>query len=294
MINELLSALSAPGDYTRGLLAGRPGERVGSRELLSSYGLANENDDSTLAGLRDFGVGVLTDPLTYSGGLIASGLSRLGSGASGVSKLLPLRRNFAMAHGVDAAAPGSGTILGGTSQARETAGLLSELMPPMLKQKGGVGGYLPGEAAGVTLAERGMGSMGTGVGERALDTVGRHEVMHGLIDQARISGEMGGLPAIPRMAASTLRGSDPGTFRRGFGNLLDELAANTAETPGVMGQARGAANFLFGGSPAERAGYAAQFGKDSPLVGAIYGNLNYAPYAAGAGAGALGGYMAFR
>jgi hypothetical protein len=295
MMNELLSALSAPGDYIRGVLAGRPGDRLGSRELLSSWGLADEHDNSFLANVRDVGAGILTDPLTYSGGLIASGLSRLGSGASGVSKLLPLRRQFAMAHGVEAGAPEAATILGGTARARETAGALAELMPPVLRERGAVGGFLPGEAAGVTLAERGMGTFGTRVGDRALDTVGRHEVMHGIIDQAVNHGNAAELPLLPRMAASTLRGSEAGTLRRGLGNALDELAAHAAEVPGPMGQARGAMGFLFGGDPASRAGYAAQFGRDSPLLGAIYGNLNYAPYAAaGTAAGYGGAHMALR
>jgi len=63
------SALAAPGDYTRGLLAGTPGERVDPRGLLSSWGLADPDEGGFLAGLRDFGVGMLTDPLTYAGGL---------------------------------------------------------------------------------------------------------------------------------------------------------------------------------------------------------------------------------
>lgn len=90
MINWLLDALSAPGDYARGLLAGRAGDRVGSRELLSGWGVADEGDDSLGASVRDFAVGTLTDPLTYLGGALG------GLAAKGAYRVLgPMHRGGA-------------------------------------------------------------------------------------------------------------------------------------------------------------------------------------------------------
>ncbi len=71
------SAISAPGDYTRGLLAGRPGERMGGRDLLRHYGLAGEEDNwgNFLGGMA---TDVLTDPLTYA----TMGMGAGGGGAA--------------------------------------------------------------------------------------------------------------------------------------------------------------------------------------------------------------------
>lgn len=60
------SALSAPGDYLRGALAGRLGERASGRDLLGSLGL--DPGDGFGGQLAGFGTEVLTDPLTYLGG----------------------------------------------------------------------------------------------------------------------------------------------------------------------------------------------------------------------------------
>jgi hypothetical protein len=59
-------ALSAPGDYLRGALSGRMGERASGRDLLSSLGL--DPGDSTLGQIAGIGTEVATDPLTYLGG----------------------------------------------------------------------------------------------------------------------------------------------------------------------------------------------------------------------------------
>jgi GNAT superfamily N-acetyltransferase len=65
-------ALDTPGAYTRGLLAGRPGQRVGGREMLQDWGVVGENrpglDWGDAAG---FGAEMLLDPLNAIGlGLI--------------------------------------------------------------------------------------------------------------------------------------------------------------------------------------------------------------------------------
>jgi hypothetical protein len=91
-----LPYLAMPGQYTRGILAGRPGERLEGRDLLRAWGLTGKQDDwgNFIAGL---GVDFLTDPLTLAAGHLArmgmraaaaalpvrSGLGRAGSYASG-------------------------------------------------------------------------------------------------------------------------------------------------------------------------------------------------------------------
>ncbi len=65
-------ALSMPGDYTRGLLAGTPGERVGGRDLLRRAGLVGEEDNwgNFAAGMA---TEAATDPLTYLGAFLGGG-----------------------------------------------------------------------------------------------------------------------------------------------------------------------------------------------------------------------------
>jgi len=74
MINALLDALSMPGDYTRGLLAGRLLERVTPGELSEAWGLGDA--DTPLAWLRDFGLGMATDPLLVAGGALGGVAAR--------------------------------------------------------------------------------------------------------------------------------------------------------------------------------------------------------------------------
>jgi hypothetical protein len=63
-LSRLGSALSAPDDYFRGLVLGRPGERVDGRGLLRELGLAGQDDNwgNFTAGLA---TDVLTSPTTY-------------------------------------------------------------------------------------------------------------------------------------------------------------------------------------------------------------------------------------
>ncbi len=76
--------LSMPGDYTRGLLAGKPGERMGGRDLLRHYGLAGPEDNwgNFAAGL---GVDMATDPLTY----LLAGVGGTGGANALLGKLGP-------------------------------------------------------------------------------------------------------------------------------------------------------------------------------------------------------------
>lgn len=66
-VSRVADTLSAPGDYLRGLLAGKPGERVGGRDLLKEYGIVPQEDNwgSFVAGLA---TDVVTDPLSVLSG----------------------------------------------------------------------------------------------------------------------------------------------------------------------------------------------------------------------------------
>lgn len=65
-IQGAFSTLSAPGDYTRGLLAGRPGERLTGRELTDAWGLTNKRDKDWLSWGAGLATDIFTDPLTYA------------------------------------------------------------------------------------------------------------------------------------------------------------------------------------------------------------------------------------
>ncbi len=66
-VSRVADTLSAPGDYLRGVLAGKPGERVGGRDLLKEYGIVPQEDNwgSFVAGLA---TDVVTDPLSFISG----------------------------------------------------------------------------------------------------------------------------------------------------------------------------------------------------------------------------------
>ena len=78
-------ALSAPGDYLRGVLAGKPGERVGGRDLLKSYGIVPEENNwgSFALGLA---ADTATDPLSFLSGP-ATALTKAGRAAKSLGLL---------------------------------------------------------------------------------------------------------------------------------------------------------------------------------------------------------------
>jgi hypothetical protein len=84
-IGRLGDALSAPGDYIRGVLAGKPGERVGGRDLLKSYGIVPQEDNwgSFALGLA---ADTITDPLSFISGPAAS-LTKAGRAAKSLNLL---------------------------------------------------------------------------------------------------------------------------------------------------------------------------------------------------------------
>jgi len=85
-ISMLSELLSAPGDYTRGLLSGQLGSRVSGRGMLENWGLLGENKPGLDWGdVAGFAAGVATDPLTYA---IPWGLGKLGKVLGGGAKAM--------------------------------------------------------------------------------------------------------------------------------------------------------------------------------------------------------------
>jgi hypothetical protein len=84
-VGRVADTLSAPGDYLRGALAGRAGERVSGRDLLKSYGIVPQEDNwgSFVAGL---GVDLVTDPLSFVSGP-ATALTKAGRAAEAAGLL---------------------------------------------------------------------------------------------------------------------------------------------------------------------------------------------------------------
>ncbi|MEB3208662.1 MAG: hypothetical protein VKK63_07080, partial [Synechococcus sp.] len=74
--------LSMPGDYARGLLSGRAGERVTGRELLREYGLAGEEDN-----WGNFAAGMVTDMVTDPLALVSGPAGSLTKAGAAAKKL---------------------------------------------------------------------------------------------------------------------------------------------------------------------------------------------------------------
>jgi hypothetical protein len=76
-------ALDTPGAYTRGLLAGKPGQRVGGRDMLQSWGVVGENTPGLDMGdVAGFGAEMLVDPLNLIG---AGWLGKLANANKGIA-----------------------------------------------------------------------------------------------------------------------------------------------------------------------------------------------------------------
>lgn len=289
-------SLGKPGAAVRGALAGRPDqllnlipfsdtlgitnpeERTSGRDLLRQWGAIGDEDNLGNA----IGGGALEmalDPLTYAGGWLGrKALSGLGDASSA---LRGARSNMAIAHGVDDAGKAA-QIVGGNSAARSLA---AELGGELGNIEGAVGSYFPGQSAGVV--RKGMGP-----------DVWRHELSHGLVDQARL-GQGADLPLPFRAVGALRRGTIdsanqaiPGV-RSALGYMADEALAHGVENRGLLNQLGGSAKFLFGNSP-ERAVYTGAMSELSPMVGRVYGAMPMASKIGAAGALGLGGYAGAR
>lgn len=78
-----MNALSAPGDYARGLISGTPGERVTGHELLRRWGkpFGIQPDDGLGGALAGMGASIATDPLTIALPLGAAAAVKYAPGA---------------------------------------------------------------------------------------------------------------------------------------------------------------------------------------------------------------------
>jgi len=101
-VSRVGDALSTPGDYLRGVLGGKAGERLTGRDLLREYGLASQ-DDNWGNFLMGAAADVVTDPLSFvsgpaksytAAGKAASKLNLLDNAATVASKKA-LRTNIA-------------------------------------------------------------------------------------------------------------------------------------------------------------------------------------------------------
>lgn len=265
-----LDLLDMPGSYTRGLLAGRPGERLSGTDLLNNYGV--DPGDGVGGFLANMGVGIATDPLTYA----IPGATAILKGARGLSlgRALPLRREvtFVKNAGSSSARPVGGfrTATGVPNMERlgETAATMNALESRL--------GAIPGDVQGMYFPSTRTGAvMETAVNPAA---TARHELTHALIDRGMASGNTAGLPLGWRAAANLK--ADPSNFVSTLGDVADEMAAHAADGSGAW-------SFLQRAHPA----YAAEFSQTSPLAGAIFEG-RYIPRAAAGAAGLAGAGLA--
>ena len=129
-VARLADALSASGDYTRGVLAGRPGERVGGRDLLRAHGLVGEEDNwgNFIAGIA---TDVVTDPLSFVSGP-AKAYTAAGRAAKAAG-LLDNAATVATKKAISSGAAAAGNIPGNAqrtlAQLKQTGRKISTLDP---------------------------------------------------------------------------------------------------------------------------------------------------------------------
>jgi hypothetical protein len=124
-----------------------------------------------------------------------------------------------------------------------------------------------------------------GIAEGAPAGTLRHEMIHGLTDVARNTGNIASLPSAQLRNAATLQNSaSPGA--QALGMLSEEAAAHGAGAGrGILRNLQGQAGFL--SNPQDF--YADQLSRLSPIVGRAYNSaaiprVGLAAYGAGAGA----------
>jgi hypothetical protein len=319
------SAIGKPGRAVRGLLSGNtneglaalpfsdslgitdPSQAVSGSQLLGQYGLST--GDSLADSALGFGAEMALDPTTYLGAGIAGKL--LGRGAGAAATIAPEAESImakAASRAVPELAPGAGSMpTPGMKGLRDKIGLVSAeglgpnfstasrdffgAMSPQARHSaadnlatavydaGYRGGYSPRMNMAAVLDAGGTGGW----------TTRRHEVMHGLIDQARKAGDSSGLPSrLSKVAASLPSPEGEGNpIMRALGLLADEAAAHAAEGRRPVDQLASLRHLFT--DPNAVSVYGGQLNEISPLVAALYRNARYAPVAGAAGVGTIGG-----
>lgn len=275
MLEALLSAIGAPGEYTRGLLAGKAGERLSGSDLLRAWGVAAPSEGLGQIA-TDIGVGALTDPLTYllPGGVALAGKAVKAAKGLSASKALPLRRSVSFVKNADDL--NNLHMVGGY---RDAAGNIDRARIDEIAST-----VAAADRQGVAKSASGYYAPKTRVGavmshsSNPRNTM-RHELTHALINRAVDTGSTSGLP-LGWKAAAAMKAS-PDDFVHTLGNIADEMAGHSSGGFGAW-------KFLQEPIPA----YAGEFAKNSPLAAAIYEG-RYIPRAVGglaglAGAGAAG------
>lgn len=284
------SSLDKPGAAVRGALSGDmgqlanlipfsdamgitdPEQRVSGRDMLQSWGAVGENQEGfDLGDVAGFGAEMLTNPLSYVplGGM-ASRLFR-GPPPSTTNALLGARRGFTMAK--DVGEEGVGRLVGQSGRAGA-----AELAGELAANPGAQGAFVPSLNAGA-------------VASNAAANTGRHEIIHGMLNQGMQTGNTQGMPLMMRGAVGlkNAAGTNETGFLRGIADLGEELTAQTLENRGLLNQAMGAGRFLL--QPGARhAQYADWLAQSSPLVSNLY---RYAPHAAIGGTAAGAGGAAY-
>lgn len=311
-----LSALSAPGDYTRGALRGRFGDRMTSRQFMNDLGF--DPGDGLGGFAADMGVGIATDPLTAllpaGAALAAKYLPKAAKAVAGVASEYGPAALAADATGAGTAAgairggavaKSLGTILPGKGLSPDKA-LPMRRGVTFIKNADNaddvrvVGGYKDAagkvdmdrlsEAAKVineTQSAMPAGTAGWYSPSSKIAAVynhpatttratGRHELAHALIDQAAAGGSSSGLPLAWRAVAAAKRNA-ANPFAKRMTEIADEMVAHGADGSGAW-------KFLLQASPT----YAEHFAKSgSPLAAAIFEG-RYIPRAAAGAAGLAG------
>ena len=131
-----LGTMALPGDYLRGVLGGRPGDRLSGEELGNQWGMLDPNSHGLGHTLGGMGLGMATDPLTLLPllGMAAKGMSALGGAgeAASAAKVLPGMGKPLMGSLAPAAArPMMGSLaeLPAASEAANTANILKNIRP---------------------------------------------------------------------------------------------------------------------------------------------------------------------
>jgi hypothetical protein len=307
-LGGLGDTLAMPGDYVRGVLGGSPGERLGGRDLLRRYGLAGEEDNwgNFAAGM---GVDVATDPLTYlmayGGGALGGKLaSKIPGSVAGTARVGATMDDLATSPALKAlggnitrfenVVPGS---MDDASKYLANAGKRGADPEFVEKALGNVEAAIGSGARGVYFP--GLDAMGTAEGA-SLGT-GRHEFMHGLVDQAAKGAQVGELPYSAQPAGYLRKAlydsaGDAGDVTRmrgelpAWATLADEFAAHTAAGTTPLEKLQGAAGFLF--NPEKQAAYGARLGErglpgQTPWAARAYGAAGALPRVGGAGLGGM-------
>jgi hypothetical protein len=328
------SSLDKPGRAVRGLLGGRPDELAALVPFSDSLGLtdpsravsgedlvrqAGVNTGSSWGNaLLGFGAETALDPTTYLGGFAArAGMKALGRGATVAARAAPEAAEGASllakagSQAVPALAPGVGSMpTAALKNLRSKFGFVGATHDDLkLAGRDFFGAMPPGDAINsahelATVVEdaqlRGAYSpdmnmaVVTDPGKPGGWAARRHEIMHGLIENARRAGDSSGVPSTIGKIATNLpdwsnQGSHP--ILRGLGLVADETAAHAAEGRTLGDQMASVKRFFT--KPEAVDWYGGQLQSISPMVAALYRNAQYAPRAAafggaGIGAGAVG------